>query len=150
MASNDIKLTEADKEGQGLSPHWAKVAESTKLQHWDRMWILHREAWFIGNITKYVERYRNKNGMDDLKKATNYLNKLKELEAKAAQDPELAEKVRLHLREELLKKHEREPGGLAHGDVHLEGFDPDEDLRVKPIQESISVEDVINNDLPKE
>lgn len=49
-------------------------------QHWDRMWRLYREAWFVGNITKYVERYREKNGIQDLEKARHYLDKLIELE----------------------------------------------------------------------
>jgi hypothetical protein len=114
------KMTEADKEGEGLSPHWAKVAKDSP-QHWDRMWLLYREAWFVANITKYAERYRNKNGLEDLKKARNYLNKLMELEEKAAQDPDLAERMRIHLRQELLDK--------RCDEGHLEGFDPDNDPR---------------------
>ena len=49
-------------------------------QHWDRMWRLYREAWFVGNVTKYVERYRKKDGVKDLEKAKHYLEKLIELE----------------------------------------------------------------------
>ncbi len=49
-------------------------------QHWDRMWRMYREAWFVGNITKYVERYRKKDGIKDLEKAAHYLKKLIELE----------------------------------------------------------------------
>lgn len=49
-------------------------------QHWDMMWRLYREAWFVGNITKYILRYRNKNGIEDLKKIRHYLDKLIELE----------------------------------------------------------------------
>lgn len=57
-------------------------------QHWDRMWRLYREAWFVGNITKYTERYRSKNGVEDLRKARHYLDKLIELEeAEAPVDP---------------------------------------------------------------
>lgn len=51
-------------------------------QHWDRMWELYREAWFVGNVTKYVERYRGKDGLKDLRKARTYLDKLIELEEK--------------------------------------------------------------------
>jgi hypothetical protein len=59
--------------------HTAKDGE----QHWDRMWRLYREAWFVGNITKYVERYRHKDGIKDLEKARHYLDKLIELETAA-------------------------------------------------------------------
>lgn len=57
--------------------HYSKGNEE---QHWDRMWRLYREAWFVGNITKYVERYRRKDGIKDLEKAKHYLEKLIELE----------------------------------------------------------------------
>lgn len=61
--------------------HYRKVASSSGvMQHWDRMWLMFREAWFVGNVTKYVERYREKNGVADLKKARHYLDKLIELE----------------------------------------------------------------------
>lgn len=49
-------------------------------QHWNRAWDLFREAWFVLNVTKYVERYRKKDGVKDLKKARQYLEKLIELE----------------------------------------------------------------------
>ena len=34
-----------------------------------------------GNVIKYVSRWRNKNGMEDLKKAQWYINRLIELES---------------------------------------------------------------------
>lgn len=49
-------------------------------QHWDMMWRLYREAWFVGGVTKYILRYRNKDGLKDLEKARHYLDKLIELE----------------------------------------------------------------------
>lgn len=49
-------------------------------QHWDMMWRLFREAWFVGNVSKYLFRYRKKNGLEDLRKARHYLDKLIELE----------------------------------------------------------------------
>ncbi len=52
-------------------------------QHWDRQWRLRGRAWFIGNITKYVERYDSKDGFLDLDKALHYLNKLIALERAA-------------------------------------------------------------------
>ena len=35
-----------------------------------------------GNIVKYVTRYKDKNGVEDLKKARWYINKLIEIEEK--------------------------------------------------------------------
>ena len=74
---------EADK------PEMNKLANDTqvggthykeqKLQPWDAI-----AAWdcgFLdGNVIKYVVRYRSKGGVEDLKKARHYLDKLIELE----------------------------------------------------------------------
>jgi hypothetical protein len=49
-------------------------------QHWDRIWRLHGPGYFVGCITKYVERYQDKNGVEDLQKAQHFLEKLIELE----------------------------------------------------------------------
>lgn len=59
--------------------HYRKAASGGQ-QHWDRAWEKYREAWFVLNITKYVERYRLKDGIKDLEKARHYLDKLIELE----------------------------------------------------------------------
>lgn len=37
------------------------------------------EGFLIGNVIKYVTRYPKKNGLEDLKKAADYLNKAIEL-----------------------------------------------------------------------
>ena len=34
------------------------------------------ESYCIGSILKYISRYKNKNGIEDLKKARWYLNKV--------------------------------------------------------------------------
>lgn len=34
------------------------------------------ESYVLGNVLKYLSRYKNKNGLEDLKKAEWYLNKL--------------------------------------------------------------------------
>lgn len=49
-------------------------------QHWDRAWRLYGAAPFQYQITKYVERYKDKNGLQDLEKARHFLDKLIELE----------------------------------------------------------------------
>ena len=55
------------------------------IQPWDAMtaWMS-REAFagFLnGNVIKYICRYRDKNGVEDLKKARHYLDKLIEVES---------------------------------------------------------------------
>jgi len=49
-------------------------------EHWDRQWRLYGRGYFVGCITKYVERYPAKNGIQDLEKAKHFLEKLIELE----------------------------------------------------------------------
>ena len=34
------------------------------------------ESYYVGNIIKYILRYRNKNGLEDIKKAREYADKL--------------------------------------------------------------------------
>jgi hypothetical protein len=48
------------------------------LQHWD---IVHKFKldYFQGQITKYVMRWKDKNGIQDLKKAAHFLEKYIEL-----------------------------------------------------------------------
>lgn len=49
-------------------------------EHWDRQWRMHGNGYFVGCITKYIERYDKKNGVQDLLKARHFLDKLIELE----------------------------------------------------------------------
>lgn len=56
--------------------HYSREGE----QHWDRQWKLNGRGYFVGCITKYVERYHLKNGIQDLEKAKHFLEKLIELE----------------------------------------------------------------------
>lgn len=50
-------------------------------------------GYLKGNIKKYLDRYQDKNGVQDLKKARWYLNKLIEVEAdEAVRDREKNEK----------------------------------------------------------
>lgn len=50
------------------------------IQPWDFI-AANRLGFFEGNIVKYVCRRREKGGIDDLRKARHYLDKLIELEA---------------------------------------------------------------------
>lgn len=51
------------------------------LQHWDIV-NLFKLDYFQGQITKYVFRFRDKNGVQDLQKAKHFLEKLIEIEEK--------------------------------------------------------------------
>ena len=55
-------------------------------EHWDRVARLNLD-YFQGQITKYVERWRDKNGIQDLEKAKHFLEKYIEL-AMSEQDSE--------------------------------------------------------------
>jgi len=61
------------------------------IQPWDYI----AEAglgYFEGNIVKYVSRWREKGGLDDLRKARHYLDKLIEVEDKMKRKLEQASK----------------------------------------------------------
>ena len=47
----------------------------TEIQTWDYI-IANDIGYLEGNIIKYVSRYRKKGGVDDLRKAQHYLQKL--------------------------------------------------------------------------
>lgn len=51
----------------------------TTIQPWDYI-AANNIGYFEGNVIKYVSRWRQKNGVEDLKKAVHYLQKLIELE----------------------------------------------------------------------
>jgi hypothetical protein len=52
------------------------------IQPWDFV-AANGLGFFEGNIVKYVTRWKEKGGIDDLRKARHYLDKLIELETKA-------------------------------------------------------------------
>lgn len=56
--------------------HYKEMA----LEHWDVV-ALDNLDYFQGCITKYVMRWRGKNGIQDLEKAKHYLDKYIEIEA---------------------------------------------------------------------
>lgn len=53
------------------------------IQPWDFI-AANGLGYFEDNIVKYVTRHREKGGLDDLRKARHYLDKLIELEENAA------------------------------------------------------------------
>lgn len=52
-----------------------------KIQPWD--YIIDNDLGYLeGNVIKYVSRWKDKNGVDDLRKAAHYLQKLIEVSQK--------------------------------------------------------------------
>ena len=52
--------------------------KSKAIQPWDYI-AANDLGYFEGNIVKYVSRWKDKGGLDDLRKARHYLDKLIEL-----------------------------------------------------------------------
>lgn len=75
-------MSEANKVQIGGSHY--KLDGANGEEHWDRQWRMNGRGYFVGCITKYVERYHAKNGVQDLKKARHFIDKLIELEQKQA------------------------------------------------------------------
>lgn len=54
---------------------------NSPIQCWDYI-ASAQLGYFEGNVVKYVSRHREKDGLQDLKKARHYLDKLIELETR--------------------------------------------------------------------
>lgn len=67
------------------------------IQHWDYV-VAQGLGYFEGQITKYVSRWRDKNGLEDLRKARHFLDKLIEVEQTKASCP-VKEATRPEIRE---------------------------------------------------
>jgi hypothetical protein len=74
--------------------HWEdKMSDEIKhpkhytqgIECWDYI-VSHDMSYLEGNIVKYVTRYKHKNGLQDLKKAKQYLDKLIEKVTKEQSD----------------------------------------------------------------
>lgn len=66
-----------------LRPNYYKDKHGKDLfSHFKDGWLNHEQlsGFYLGNIMKYLTRYREKNGVEDLEKASVYLDQLKELE----------------------------------------------------------------------
>ena len=53
------------------------------IQHWDFCAANFGPGYFRGNATKYLARWRKKNGLEDLKKARHYVQKMREVDWEA-------------------------------------------------------------------
>ncbi len=67
-------MIESANEMQIAGDHYKKKA----VQPWDYI-IANDLGYLEGNVVKYVSRWKNKNGIEDLKKAQHYLAKLLEV-----------------------------------------------------------------------
>lgn len=68
--------------------HYKSNAAANGLQHWDVVDLFQLD-YFQGNVSKYLFRWRHKNGLEDLEKARHYLDKYIDLERarQAAAEP---------------------------------------------------------------
>lgn len=66
--------------------HGGTHYKSQAVQPWD--YIVSNGLGFLeGNAVKYLSRFRQKNGVEDLRKAIHYIQKLIEIEEAAAASP---------------------------------------------------------------
>jgi len=56
--------------------------QGKSIQPWDYI-VSNNMGYLAGNIIKYVSRYKDKNGVEDLMKAKHYIEKLIEVESNA-------------------------------------------------------------------
>lgn len=70
-------------------------------EHWDRVARLNLD-YFQGQITKYVERWKKKNGVQDLEKARHFLDKYIELAKETQREAEAL--ARKNLSDETLRQ----------------------------------------------
>ena len=71
---NDYKKLSGNDHQVGGSHYVSKT-----IQPWDYI-AANNLDYFSGNVVKYVSRWRDKNGLEDLLKAKHYLEKLIELQ----------------------------------------------------------------------
>jgi hypothetical protein len=78
-------MTEANKRQVG-GDHYMNMG----VQPWKAMesWMTDEQliGFMMGNVIKYVARWQEKNGIEDLRKASHYLEKLIEVELKRGAD----------------------------------------------------------------
>lgn len=59
-----------------IEPDYYSTAGGDLISHWYDKWGSSADIILVANIEKYLERYRDKNGMEDLMKAKTYLERL--------------------------------------------------------------------------
>ena len=70
-----VAVKECANEGQIAGTHYKRLT----IQPWD--YVLANELGYMeGSVIKYISRWKNKNGLEDLYKCRHFLNKLIEHE----------------------------------------------------------------------
>lgn len=88
ISNDDIEAMKPANEMQVGGDHYK--ARGGEFQHWDMVAEMYGSGYLIGCATKYLTRWQDKNGKEDLKKAAHYVLKLHEMwleQAVAWQEP---------------------------------------------------------------
>jgi len=72
--ANQMELFSSANHTQVAGTHYKDKA----IQPWDYI-VANNLGYLEGNVVKYVSRWKDKGGVDDLKKARHYLDKLIEV-----------------------------------------------------------------------
>jgi hypothetical protein len=75
--ANQMELFPSANDVQVAGTHYKDKA----IQPWDYI-VANKLGYLEGNIVKYVSRWKDKGGIDDLRKAQHYLTKLIETQEK--------------------------------------------------------------------
>ena len=86
------------------------------IQPWDFIIALNLN-YLEGNVVKYVCRWRQKNGIDDLNKAKHYLEKLIEVESKKPKSKTKREKTVAKADEQQAKRSRKRASPKDQGDA---------------------------------
>lgn len=73
------KIMEQEKTGITTKQVGGRHYSDKEIQPWDYIYA-NNLGYFEGNCVKYVSRWRDKGGVEDLRKAIHYLEKLIEIE----------------------------------------------------------------------
>lgn len=73
------KIMEQEKHGYPAKQVGGSHYCDKEIQPWDYIYA-NNLGYFEGNCVKYVSRWRDKGGVEDLRKAIHYLEKLIEIE----------------------------------------------------------------------
>ena len=65
--------------------HGGDHYKQKSIEPWDYI-VANGIGFLAGNAIKYLTRYKDKNGIEDLKKARHYIDKLIEVEEEAAKE----------------------------------------------------------------
>jgi Protein of unknwon function (DUF3310) len=102
-AKKEKAMTEANERQVG-GDHYKKNS-ADGLEHWDLV-AMFKWDYFQGQIIKYLMRWRDKNGIQDLEKAAHYLQKYIETETKPATEVEKWRALPTTVRLDVLHDHE--------------------------------------------